>query len=125
MLEGRQEPVLPAPQAASMPVASTIASPRGCVPRGTRLTSAVAHVGTPIIHSAVTTSGAALVLCFCEINFMVMVGTIVAVNASMGVLATFLVLGAMLAMCAPEDFAFLSSRWNWAMRACLIVVLLA
>lgn len=121
-LDGGVPPRL-CPQAEPCPHPAPILTP-DLVLRGTRLTSAFAHVGTPILHSAITTIGAALVLCFCEIILMAKVGTIIAVNACLGIVATFVVLAAVMATFAPENFEFLKTNWNWAMRGAVAVIVL-
>jgi len=86
------------------------------VPPLERFTSAMNHIGAPVFHSAVTTSVAASILIFCQTSLLVKVGMVVAINASIGVLLTFVLLGAMLVTCGPSDFSFLDTSCAWGLR---------
>jgi len=71
--------------------------------RADRITAALGHVGTPVLHSACTTILASLVLCFCQIQLLVKVGIVIAVNASIGIVMTIVFLPALLALVGPEN----------------------
>lgn len=98
----------------------------GHVSRADRLIAAMGHVGTPVLHSAITTAGAAAVLMLCQIQLLVQVGIIISLNASIGVLVSLLSLAALLSACGPEDFTESASFYSRSMRiltALLIVVM--
>lgn len=94
-------------------------TPRACktsVSPLDRFTNAMNHVGTPIFHSAVTTGVASLVLCFCATRLMVQVGLVIAINAAIGLITTFVILGALLVTFGPDDFSFLKTTTAWTLR---------
>merc|ERR1711871_1232884 len=116
--EGSNGPAAAVNATTTLPVADPVAMPSGHVDREVRVKNAMAHVAVPIFHSAITTAGAASVLCFCQLLLMVKVGIIVATNACVGLIVTFFCLAAMLGAFGPQDFEFLASRYAWAIRGC-------
>lgn len=69
-----------------------------------RSSAAVAHIGSSILSSAVTTIFAAVPLCFTTIQFFTKFGLIVAINTATSIIYTFTVCIAMLAFMAPAKF---------------------
>ena len=55
---------------------------------------------------------------------MVKVGMVIAINATIGVLTTFVLLGALLVTMAPDDFSFLKTTMAWSLRTFGLVVAL-
>jgi len=96
----------------------------GPIARDKRLCNALSHIGAPVLHSALTTAGAAAVLFFCQIQLMVRVGIIICINATIGILATLFTLAALLASVAPEEFASGATMYSRGVRLMLAVWLL-
>lgn len=73
-----------------------------------RASAAVAHIGTSLLSSALTTVFASIPLCFTTIQFFAKFGEIVAINTSASVVYTFTVCVAMLGVMGPAKF-----RYSW------------
>ena len=68
-----------------------------------RVRQALTSVGVPILHSAITTGGSALVLTTTELPIFKKFGQIVCINTAVSIIITMTLLPALLAMCGPLD----------------------